>query len=361
MKLLIACSGSGGHFFPALALADELAKRKDTEISFLETQKKNINSLITEKGFTLVQFNLDNVSFNSFSRAFVSVFKLLFAAVSSLIVIFRVKPDVVAGFGGYHSGPIVLAARMFGIPAIIHEQNVLPGKANHILAKFVNKVAISFEESKQFFNDKKVVLTGCPLRKEVVDISVEEAYAKYSFSKNKLTIFVMGGSQGSHNINTKFIEAISQVENKDKLQIIHITGAEDYESISKEYSNLKIDSLVFAFLKEIGYAYKSADIIITRAGASTICEIIALRIPAVIIPYPYAKKHQTANARLISDRGAAILLEDEKLASNELKEIISSFMMDKNRISQMKNGFGDLRTLNAVDNLAREVLSLKRC
>jgi len=360
MKILIACSGSGGHIFPALALAEELKTKRNSEISFLQTNKEEADRLIKDKGFNLVVSNLDRVSFSSFINGTRAIFKLLAAMVLSFKIIAKLKPAVAVGFGGYHSGPILLTARLLGIPTLIHEQNVLPGKANHILSKFVDKIAVSFKESEKYFNAKKTILTGCPLRKVVISVSEQEARLKYNFGKEKFTILVMGGSQGSHNINSKFIEAISLLDNKEKVQIIHITGEKDYEFINQKYSKMKISSLVFAFLEEIGYAYKLADIIITRGGASTISEIIALRIPAIIIPYPFARKHQLMNAKILLHAGCAILIEDEELSAEVLKEKISSLMLEEDKLSRMKQAFNKFQEANAVENIEREILSLIR-
>lgn len=359
MKILFAGSGSGGHIFPAFALAEEFSKKDNIEIFVLKTGNKDIDKQIAEKGFKVIAFNLKNVSFATFVSAFLSFFKLIFAFISSFIILIKVKPDIVLGFGGYHCGPIVMLAHFLGIPTLIHEQNVIPGKANGALAKFVDKIAVSFQESVKYFQSKKVVFTGCPLRKEIIDVSIDDARKEFNIKDNKFTIFIMGGSKGSHNVNLKFLEAISDIKNKDNLRIIHITGYQDYEFVLKEYSRMKIDALVFAFLKEIGYAYKLADIAITRAGASSICELIALKIPAIIIPYPFAGGHQLMNAKILSDVGAAVVIEDNKLSVITLKEQISLFISDENRIKQMKLNFDNLQINNAKENLAKEVLSLK--
>ncbi|MFH1655110.1 MAG: undecaprenyldiphospho-muramoylpentapeptide beta-N-acetylglucosaminyltransferase [Candidatus Omnitrophota bacterium] len=358
MKILIASSGSGGHVFPALALAEELKVKKRSEVIFLQTNRKETDKLIKDKGFNLVASNLDKISFHSFKNGFISTFKLLAAAIHSLKIILRIKPSVVVGFGGYHSGPIIVVAHFLGIPTIVHEQNVLPGKANYILSRFVDKIAVSFKESEDYFNSKKVVFTGCPLRSEVTGVSKEESRKKYNFDEDKFTILVMGGSQGSQSINSNFLNAVPMIKEKNKIQIIHITGIKDYEFISKEYSKMNISPLVFAFLEEIGYAYRLADIIISRSGASTVSEIIALGIPAIIIPYPFVRKHQSLNAKILSDAGSAILIEDEELSAEILKEKISLLMSEKDRILRMKQALNKLQIPNAAENLEREVLSL---
>ncbi|MBM3251956.1 MAG: undecaprenyldiphospho-muramoylpentapeptide beta-N-acetylglucosaminyltransferase [Candidatus Omnitrophica bacterium] len=359
MKILIACSGSGGHIFPALSSAKEL-KKQNCEIFFLQTNQENIDELIAFMGFNLVYSNLEGISFLGLKNKVQSLFKLFLAAVNSFRIIAKIKPEVVIGFGGYHSGPIIVAAHLLKIPTLIHEQNVLPGKANAILSKFANRVAISFKESKDYFKSKKIVFTGCPLRPEVLGISKEDALSKYNFAKDKFTILVMGGSQGSRSINLHFVKAVSLLEQKDKIQIIHLTGKRDYEFVSKEYSKISVRCLVFDFLEEIGYAYKLADFIISRAGASTVSEIIALAIPAIIIPYPFARKHQTANAKILSDAGAAVLIEEERLSAQLLQEQISLLISNKAKLDQMKQAFKRFPAFNAAENLSREVLSLKR-
>lgn len=360
MKILIASSYSGGHVFPALALAEALNKEDVNEILFLKTNNKNIDSQITKKGFSLISFKLNNVSFDSLVNSIISVFKLLFASFHSIIILVRFNPDIVIGFGGYHSAPIVLLAHFFWIPTIIHEQNVLPGRANYILSRFVDRVAISFKKTADYFKRRNVVFTGCPIRSEIVSISQDEAYEKYNFSRDKFTILVMGGSQGSHNINFKFIQAISQIENKRRFQIIHITGKSDYEFASKEYSKMKINSLVFDFLEEMGYAYKLANIIVSRAGASTISEINALKIPAIIIPFPFAREHQLANAKLLADIGAAVLLDEKNLTSEALKQQIVSLINDSDKLNKMKQSFSKTNYPDAIANLKQELSSLKR-
>jgi UDP-N-acetylglucosamine--N-acetylmuramyl-(pentapeptide) pyrophosphoryl-undecaprenol N-acetylglucosamine transferase len=359
MKILIACSGSGGHIFPALSSAQELRKQ-DCGILFLQTNRKDIDELIASEGFDIVNSNLEKISFVGLKNKVQSIFNLFLAAINSFRIISDIRPNVVIGFGGYHSGPIVVAAHLLKIPTLIHEQNVIPGKANRILSKFADKVAVSFRESHDYFKSSKVVFTGCPLRSEIFSISKESAYSKYGFAKDKFTILVMGGSQGSHNINLNFVKAVNLLEQKDQIQIIHLTGKNDYELISKEYRKTNIPCLVFDFLDEMGYAYKLADFVIARAGASTIFELMSLAIPAIIIPYPFAGRHQTANAKILSDAGAAILIEEGELSAQALKEELSSLISDKEKLNQMKRAFEKFPITDAAKNLSRQILSLKK-
>ncbi|MBM3248257.1 MAG: undecaprenyldiphospho-muramoylpentapeptide beta-N-acetylglucosaminyltransferase [Candidatus Omnitrophica bacterium] len=361
MRILFSGSSSGGHIFPALALAEELSKKNDAEIFVLQTGNEDIDRQIAEKGFQIVPFKLRGISFIAFGKAFFSVFKLISASIHSLRILFKIKPDIVLGFGGYYCAPVVMVAHFLGIPTMIHEQNVVPGKANSILAKFVDKIAVSFKESIKYFRAKKVVFTGCPVRKDIIDATIEDARKRFNLNDEKFTIFIMGGSKGSHSINLKILDAVTNMRNKEKLRIIHVAGHQDYDFVLREYSKMKIDALVFAFLKEIGYAYKLANIAVTRAGASTISELIALRVPAIIIPYPFAGGHQSMNAKILSDVEAATIIDEHSLSARILTEQLESFASDAVRIKQMKVNFERIENYNAVQNLAAEVLPIRRC
>jgi len=361
MKILFSGSSSGGHIFPALALAEELSKKNNAKIFVLQTGNEDIDKQIAEKGFQIVPFKLKDVSFVTFGKAFLSVFKLISASIYSLRILFNLKPDIVLGFGGYYCAPVVMVSHLLGIPTLIHEQNVVPGKANSILAKFVDKIAVSFKESMKYFSAKKVVFTGCPVRKDILGATIEDARKRFNLKDEKFTIFIMGGSKGSHSINSSFLEAVSGMRDKENFRIIHVTGHQDYDFILREYSRMKIDALVFAFLKEIGYAYKLANIAVTRAGASTISELIALKVPAIIIPYPFAGGHQSMNAKILSDVNAAIIIDEHDLSTGELEGQLELFVSDPVKIKQMKVNFERIESYNAVKNLAVEVLAIRKC
>jgi UDP-N-acetylglucosamine--N-acetylmuramyl-(pentapeptide) pyrophosphoryl-undecaprenol N-acetylglucosamine transferase len=350
MKIIIATGASGGHIFPALSLADEL--RDNFEIVFVCDKGKSRES-ISQKGYKAVAISA--VKPGPARNIFFFLWRLFKSFVESIRIIRDFKPDVVAGFGSYVSFAVVLAAKSKKIPTIIHEQNVIPGKANRILSGIVDKIAVSFAEGRKYFPESKVVLTGCPLRRDLLGIDEKLARERFNFVADKFTILVSGGSQGSHHLNLEFIKAISGIEDKRDLQVIHLTGSFDYDLVKSEYGRMGIAHCVFAFLEEMGYAYKIADLVISRAGASAITEIVFFRKAAILVPYPFAEAHQIQNAKILTDKGGALLIEDSDLSAEILRENILELKNNRELLNQMAMKNNGLAGIDAAKNLADEV------
>lgn len=353
MKIIIVTGASGGHLFPALGLAEEL--KNNGEIIFICDQGKAREG-ISKKGYQAIVAS--SKKFRSWLNLFPFIFHLGQAFGQSLKIINDFKPQVVVGFGSYVSFPVVMAAKVKGIPTIIHEQNVMPGRANRILAQFVDRIAVSFAESERCFPKQKVFLTGCPIRSDILNVDKIGAGKRFNLSADKFTILVLGGSQGSHNLNVKFIQAISGIETKHNLQVIHLSGAVDYESVRAEYKRMGITHCVFAFLEEIGYAYKLADLVISRSGASTIAEITLFGIPAILVPYPFAYGHQLQNAKVLADYGGAIIIRDEDLSADLLRDKMLKLINDKQLLQEMSQKSRRLAMPYAAENLADVVRSI---
>jgi len=284
MKIVIATGGSGGHLFPALQVAYEL-NQKGHEVEFMGSFRFGIEMLV-EKGFMIHQLDARGIDFKNpwtFSK---TLFTHFTATIKSLGKLRMINPDVVLGFGGYGAFPIVFSALLLRLPTLIHEQNVVPGKANALLAQWVKKVAISFEESKRYFNQSKTVLTGCPSHGMNALLTQKQARMFLNLSVDKKTILVLGGSQGSHRINQEFIKTAKRLNEQMDFQIIHVCGQRDFGKLEKEYKQLDIPVALYEFIHDIEYAYSAADLIISRAGAVTITEIALFKIPTILIPYP---------------------------------------------------------------------------
>ncbi|MFC1703742.1 undecaprenyldiphospho-muramoylpentapeptide beta-N-acetylglucosaminyltransferase [Candidatus Omnitrophota bacterium] len=354
MKILIACGGTGGHIFPAISLAEEL-KKQGHDVLFTVTRRK-LDEQIEKRNFRCIPLDVTAISLKPLKKFFSSLLKLIKTTLFTFVVLLREKPDVVVGFGGYVSGPVALNAYLLRIPTIIHEQNVQFGKANALLSKFVDTIAISFQESKKYINSRRVIHTGCPLREELVRIDREQAHAFFGFEKKRFTIMVMGGSLGSRRINETVIDALVDNKHKAQLQVIHIAGENDYEFVQQSYKKSGINAVTFGFFDKIGYAYSAADLLIARAGGSTISEIVAFKLPTIIIPYPFAGAHQMLNARFLSDKGAAVLIEQRNLSSELLGERIASFISDAGRRKDMEKELSTLSPPNATRSLANLVL-----
>ena len=257
--------------------------------------------------------------------------------------------------GSFSGGPFVAAAKLKSLPVLIHEQNVVPGRANRISAYFADKIATSFDATADFFPEsagRKIVCTGNPVRKEIL------ALQPVPLTKwNRFTILVMGGSQGAHAINMVFVEAASALD-KDRFEILHLAGKDDYEILLREYRKLSIKSKVFEFLDDIAQAYAAADLVISRAGAMTLTEIVSLGMASILIPYPYGDSHQKANAQVLKNAGAAIVIEEKALTGERLLEAIKGLSANRAKLDEMKKASSGLARPDAAQGLAREVLSL---
>jgi len=361
MRCLVVTGSSGGHIFPAVSLIQAL-KDKDPSVDILfvlPDQARNIPFTlgplcrIKYLCITALKLQLDFKNFRA-------ILKLAKGSFRSLFILIEYRPDIVVSFGGIGSVPLVLFAWIFRIKTLIHEQNVIPGRANKLLSRFVDRLAISFEQTKKYLAiiPQKIVLTGNPLRRELKLVEPLEAFKFFGFTESKFTVLVVGGSQGSHRINEYFLKAASLITNKLGIQIIHIAGNFDYDWLEKEYRDLGLDVKVKPFFDKMEYAYSISDLAICRAGATTIAELIKFKLPAVLIPYPFAYQHQLANAKVLADRGSAVIIEDDKLEKQPLAQLLDDFMKNPGKIERMRYGYADMVVAGADQLLAKEVFSL---
>ena len=287
--------------------------------------------------------------------------KLFFDLVRSFFIISRYSPDVVVGFGGYVSSPVALAAYALGIPVVVHEQNVVPGRANSMLFRFAKKIAISFEETKKYLGrySDKAVLTGNPIRASLLKDDKAANIGKLGLDPSKFTVLVVGGSQGAHNLNKAVLEAIAGTDGGKRrmMQIIHITGIADYGWASQAYEELDIEHRVFSFVDNIQEAYSASDLVVTRSGASAIFEIAHFGRPMILVPYPFAMSHQSENAKAFSSRGAAIQLDEASMSGDVMRSNIEGLLSDRAGSSDMARKAKSLSVPDSSYNLAAEILS----
>lgn len=350
MKILVVAGPSGGHIFPALSFLDTLKEKyKHIEALLILPRKIMIDkACILENKVKYISSSSITLSINF--RNLLSILKFFKGSLESIFILLEFKPDIVMGFGGLVSIPMVMFAYLFRLKTLIHEQNVIPGRANRFLSRFADRIAISFSRTKDYFKDysEKIVLTGNPLRKELVRIDKNKALDFFGFSNDKLTVLVMGGSQGSYSINMGFFRTVSALSNKGSLQIIHLTGEKDYDLLKPKYKELNIGVRLFNFLNSMEYAYSACDIVLSRAGATTVTEIIYFKLPAIIVPYVYAHKHQMENAKVLENIGSAIVIQDDKL--DMLKVIMEDFINNPDRIKEMVSRYDNIPRPN-VNNL----------
>lgn len=355
MKILLATGGSGGHIFPALVTAQELRSRGH-EIIFAGVFRQS-GSTIKAAGFSYFE-----ISAKGFSPANSIVF--FFAAIKSFFesvrILKQIRPDIVVGFGGYGAFPVVMAGALQGIPTLIQEQNVVPGKANKVLAVFVKKIAVGFEQALKYFPSDKAVLTGCPCR-PITDQSNRLAILKnFGLPEGVPVILVLGGSQGSRRINAEVICVVKELKDKLTFGIIHICGENDIKNCTTFYQNLGIAHCVLSFTDEIDKAYRLADIVISRAGAMTVTELAAFALPAILIPYPYAGGHQRENALVLTNGHASQLIDEKDLTAPLLTKTVIEMLHRKMNKDEIEKLYSGVYRPDAAKRLADEIENLKR-
>lgn len=331
MKILIATGGTGGHIYPAIETAKALRVRGH-QVSFagvFGTAEEKIKAL----DFPVHSLSAKGLVDRSF-WGWVNFSKIMTQAIfRSFGVVNRSAPDKIIGFGGYAAFPVVVAGVLMQCPVLIHEQNVVPGKANLLLSRIVKKAAISFEGSRQYISRSKAVWTGCPCLHSYLPPK-QEGLDAFALNKNKKTIVLIGGSQGSQRLNEVFFELMKDLS-QEGFQAIHMTGLKEYASYEARYKEANLPVKPYAFINNMPYAYTAADIVISRSGAATITELGLLGIPAVLVPYPYAGNHQKYNAEVLANVEAAVIVEQKDLDKTSLKEAVTRLLLVNNSREQI--------------------------
>lgn len=363
VRILVATGSSGGHIFPALGFLDTLKQKyPDAQALLILPRKNSIDKVLLAK-YETRYISISSVRLSLAPGNIISIIGLARGILESLLIILKFRPDIVVGFGSISSIPVVLLARLFGVKAMIHEQNVIPGRANRFLSGFADTIAVTFADTKDYLKKQagKVVLTGNPLRGELKRIQKAEAAAFFGFSPDKFTVLVMGGSSGSRNINTAFIDAVSAMNNSVNLQIIHLSGERDRLLLEARYKSLSANARLFAFLNQMSYAYSAADLVISRAGSASLSEIMFFNLPAIIIPYPFAYAHQLGNAHALQRSGYVTIIKDDELKPVILRRVLEDFSGCPLKAGQnMRSGLQDITGLDANNRFLEAALSMRK-
>ncbi len=325
LRLLITGGGTGGHLFPAVAAAQALmATMPRSKVLFVGTKRALDAKNLERYGFAhcaITSYGLKGKNLIQLLKALVI---LPYSICQALVHIWRFKPDVVLGVGGYVTGPVILAAKLLGVAAVIHEQNSVPGMANKKLAKLVDKICVSLPGSETLFPPQKTVLTGNPVRQDLLALAAEEK----DVDPEKVTLLVLGGSLGARAVNELIVEAFcgANREALAGLKLIHQTGQADFASVKSRYEEAgRQDVVVAPFFDDMAAVYKEADFLVSRAGATTLTEVAALGKPVILIPYPYAAdNHQMKNGIYYVQGGGAVLYEEKDLDASLLAETIAA-------------------------------------
>lgn len=334
MRLLIAGGGTGGHLFPGVAIAEELrAREPDAPVSFVGTKRGIEARVLPDLGWDLQLIEVSGLKTVGALGALRGLFRLPKALWQARKVVKAFKPDAVIGVGGYASGPVVLMARLGGIPTAICEQNSIPGLTNKILGRLVRAVFLSFDESRRFFKPKKTVMSGNPVRRDLLQRLLAVTSAPAGETVN---ILVSGGSLGAVAVNELAAHALAGLAKTHKLSIVHQTGEKDLEATKKRYADAGVTADCRAFIKDMASAYQQADLVIGRAGATTVAELAIAGKPAIFIPYPFAAdNHQEINAREMAHAGAALSFKQSELTADKLADALRPLLDDATKRASM--------------------------
>ncbi|ABB30655.1 UDP-N-acetylglucosamine--N-acetylmuramyl-(pentapeptide) pyrophosphoryl-undecaprenol N-acetylglucosamine transferase [Geobacter metallireducens RCH3] len=361
MRLLIAGGGTGGHLFPGIAVAEEfLSRKKGNEVLFVGTWRGIEARVLPKLGYRLECITAAGIRGKGSVARAKGLAKFLYGYAQSRKILKEFKPDLVLGVGGYASAPALLAARGMHIPRFIHEQNAIPGFTNKMLATVAERVFISLEESRKFFPEERTLLTGNPLRRQILEqvaLAPQEERTDDAFH-----LLVFGGSAGAHRINLIMGEVLPHLEDvKERLRITHQTGENDLEDVTSAYEEQGVAADVVAFIDSMADAYRWADLVVCRAGATTIAEITACGKPCIFIPYPHAvDDHQRRNAEALLKRGAGFVIIEQELSGEVLAKTIRDLMADPARLKSVGEAAQGLARLDAAQVIVDEMMTSKR-
>jgi UDP-N-acetylglucosamine--N-acetylmuramyl-(pentapeptide) pyrophosphoryl-undecaprenol N-acetylglucosamine transferase len=369
MRVIITGGGTGGHIYPALAIAKGLLKENPkAEILYVGTEKGLEADIVPRDGYNFKTVTVEGLPRNLSLKLIKTGFKLLRGIGQAAKIIKDFQPDVVIGTGGYVCGPVVLMAALLGFSTVIHEQNAYPGITNKILARFVDKVLVTFPESIKYFPAKApCLLTGLPIRQEILRVSTEEGLKNLNLKAQKPLILVVGGSRGARSLNVAMVGVIEEFYRSKQAQILHVTGQSDYQDTIERLKLKGIsleedgDIILKPYIYNMQDALACADLIICRAGATTLAEITAKGIPAILIPYPYASEnHQEHNARSLEKRGAAILIKDKDLTGDDLAQTLKDLLNQQNKLQAMEEASLSLGKPQALDDIINEITNISK-
>lgn len=364
-RFIISGGGTGGHIFPALAIANGLKKAvPDADILFIGANGKMEMRRVPEAGYPIEGLDVYGINRSFSPKAIISNIKLPFLLLKTMRrakqIIRRFNPDIAIGVGGFASGPALKAASSLGIPTLLQEQNSYPGVTNKILSKKAKKICVAYDGLDKYFPADKIVMTGNPIRAEILNMKRKDdkAYEFFGFSKERKTILVVGGSLGAKTIN-QCMEKNLDILDQMGVQLLWQTGELFYKTISPELLARQNERIkIVPFIKNMNDAYSMADVIVSRAGALAIAELCVVGVPTILVPFPYAAEdHQTKNAQALVDKDAAILIPDNQ-AADKLMDQLVKLIQDETRCKMMGDNILKLAKPDAIDLIVNEILSI---
>ena len=360
-KVIIAGGGTGGHIFPAIAIANQLKKMvPDIDILFVGAKDRMEMEKVPQAGYKIEGLWISGLQRNLSIQNLMFPLKVMDSILKSYKIIKRFKPDVVVGVGGYSSGPVLYVAGSMGIPTVIQEQNSYAGITNKLLSKSVKKVCVAYDNMESYFPPEKIVLTGNPVRSDMLEIQSKRAEAQkfFNLDPSKKTILAVGGSLGARSINNSIYNGLDKIREAG-IQLIWQTGKSATDAMKEKAKTYNSDGIyAFEFINKMDMAYAAADVVISRAGAIAISELCIAGKAVVLVPFPYAAEdHQTKNALALVQNNAAILVKDNE-AKDQLVNTTLQLMQNEEQQQEMSENIKKMARPEAVLKIAEEVLKL---
>ncbi|MGO9376941.1 MAG: undecaprenyldiphospho-muramoylpentapeptide beta-N-acetylglucosaminyltransferase [Dissulfurispiraceae bacterium] len=363
MRVIIAGGGTGGHLFPGIAVAEEFIKRsRAARVVFVGTERGIEARIIPKEGYPIEYLSAEGMVGKTPLKKLKAFYLFLVSLFQSRRIILSVRPDIVIGVGGYASVGMIFTAHFMGIRTIIMEQNSVPGRANRFLGNFVDAIAATYQESLSFFQREKTFLTGNPVRKKILMKDAVDITGSFGLGKDRFTVLIFGGSLGARTINNAMSEALHYLlDLRENIQFLHQTGEKDLKTAMEGYKKLGFACMVLPFIYQMADAYTVADLIVCRAGASTLSEITAMGKASVLVPYPYAaSNHQESNARKLEDMGAATVILDKHLTGEVLAKVIRGLYDSPEKRKEMQKASKAFGRTDAAERIVDLAMNLIR-
>jgi UDP-N-acetylglucosamine--N-acetylmuramyl-(pentapeptide) pyrophosphoryl-undecaprenol N-acetylglucosamine transferase len=362
-KLIVSGGGTGGHIFPAVSIANAIKEKcPQAEILFIGAEGRMEMERVPAAGYKIIGLPISGFNRSNLLANIKVLYQLFKSLLKARKIVKTFQPDVAVGVGGYASGAALRAANWLGIPTLLQEQNSYAGVTNKLLAKKAAKICVAYDKMERFFPADKIILTGNPVRQNLLSkIDKNTAYQFFKFDPSKKTIVIIGGSLGARTINNSVIAHLKELHENNNVQILWQTGKfyiENAKEKAKEFTSERL--IVTDFVSRMDYAYAIADLVISRAGASSISELCLLGKPAILVPSPnVAEDHQTQNALALSTKNAAIMITDAN-AEKEMIPTALTLINDEEKLSSLHNNISLLAQHDSASRIADEVLNLIR-
>jgi UDP-N-acetylglucosamine--N-acetylmuramyl-(pentapeptide) pyrophosphoryl-undecaprenol N-acetylglucosamine transferase len=363
LKVMISGGGTGGHIFPAIAIANAVREREaSAQFLFVGAEGKMEMEKVPAAGYAIEGLPIRGYQRGSIRKNIMLPWRLLRSLLKARQLVRTFKPNVAVGVGGYASGPLLAAAQRMGVPTLIQEQNSFPGKTNIHLAKRVDRICVAYAGMEKYFPKEKLLLTGNPVRQDVVRLAGKRprGMEQFGLEEGRPILFITGGSLGARGIN-KGVEAALPLWQEAGIQVIWQTGTPYFKQASEAVEKLGYAACkVHEFVTKMDHAYAVADLVVARAGAISVSELSLVSKPAILVPLPTAAEdHQTHNARALTDRGAAVLMRDDETVE-KLGRTVLDLITDPTALDRLSLAIAGMGTTNAAEAIAVEVIRLAR-